>query len=324
MLAVGVDAAEDRLIVEHHSAIELADVEVEGLAGRTDADQTYDAAGRCAAEHVAHDDRRARALHDDIGLEAVEIGRLAQVESAAELANDQSLFLALAIVEHMNFQPSLGSDECREQADRASAGHQERSRLPTARTAADAFGVIPRLGNHARRLDQYAFGAERLIELDEKFRLDAEKIRAKTVPLLDAALGVKAVAAHVPLSDRAGRTRNGIGPAHNAYDKIANVEAATGRRFLHSSQRLVADHQPLLTRRRPAIRAAHNFSVGPADSQRQRAHQHRTVGSRWVSYLFDACGIGYVWRDGEGTHYSVPRLIRSFDRGYEVDVARSP
>src|SRR5579862_7369330 len=199
MLAVGVDAAENRIVVEHHGAIERADVEGEGLAGRADADQTYNAARRRAAEHVAHDDRRPGAFHEDIGIEPVETGEFTEMERAAKLADDQSLLLALAIVEHMYVEPSLGSDQCREQADRTGAGNQERFRLPSPRATADAFGVIPRFGNDAGRFDQYAFGAERGVELDEKFRFDAKEIGAEAIALLDAALGVKAVAAHIPL-----------------------------------------------------------------------------------------------------------------------------
>jgi len=55
-----------------------------------------------ARERVAHDDRSSGAFHEDVGFEAVEAGDLAQVEGAAELADDQSFFLALAIIEHMN------------------------------------------------------------------------------------------------------------------------------------------------------------------------------------------------------------------------------
>ena len=41
------------------------------------------------------------------------------------------------------------------------------------------------------------------------------------VALLDAALRVAAVAAHVPFADRAVRARHGIGPPHDADDQVA-------------------------------------------------------------------------------------------------------
>ena len=67
--AVGVDGAEHGVVVEHHGAVELADVDVEVMAGRSDADEADDAARRGAAENVAHDARRAGAFHQDVGLE---------------------------------------------------------------------------------------------------------------------------------------------------------------------------------------------------------------------------------------------------------------
>src|SRR3984885_3619105 len=112
--------------------------------------------------------------------------------------------------------------------------------------------MIPRLSDDARRLDQNAVHAERRIELDQKFRLDAEDIRAVAVAFLDAALGITAVAAHVPLADGAGRTRHRIGPAHNADDEIAGLEPAAGRGLFYVAERLGGDPQPLLARRRPA------------------------------------------------------------------------
>ena len=46
--------------------------------------------------------------------------------------------------------------------------------------------------------------------------------------LLDAPLGVAAVAAHVPLADRAIRTRFRVGAAHDACDQIARAQLAAG------------------------------------------------------------------------------------------------
>src|SRR5262249_17567970 len=80
-----------------------------------------------------------------------------------------------------------------------------------ARTVADPFGVIPGLGDDAGRLNQNTVEPKRRIELDQKFRLNPEKFRAVAVALLDAAFGVTAIAAHIPLARGAGRARDGIG-----------------------------------------------------------------------------------------------------------------
>jgi hypothetical protein len=63
--------------------------------------------------------------------------------------------------------------------------------------------MIPSLGDHARRFEQNAGLAERRIDLDQKFGLDAKILRAETVTLLDAALGIAAVAAHIPFAHSA-------------------------------------------------------------------------------------------------------------------------
>src|SRR5580704_5698350 len=105
------------------------------------------------------------------------------------------------------------------------------------------LGLIPGLGDDAGRLDQDTVHAERGVQFDQEFRLDAEKIRTITVALLDPTLGVAAVAAHIPLADGTVRTRHRVGPAHDADDQIAGLKARTRRRFLHLAQRLVPYHE---------------------------------------------------------------------------------
>ena len=108
-------------------------------------------------------------------------------------------------------------------------GARSRGFAPKRLLVTDALGLIPGFGDDAGRLDQDAVDAERRIELDQKVRLDAEKIRAVAIALLDAALGVAAVLAHVPFADGAIGTRHRIGPAHDADDEIAGLEAASRR-----------------------------------------------------------------------------------------------
>jgi hypothetical protein len=60
------------------------------------------------------------------------------------------------VVDHVDVEAALHADHRRDEADRAGAGNQQRPRLPGARTLTDALGVIPRLGDDARRLQQPA------------------------------------------------------------------------------------------------------------------------------------------------------------------------
>src|SRR5262249_45898087 len=153
--------------------------------------------------------------------------------------------------------------------------HQELAGAPRARACADPLGVIPSLGDDARRLDQHAEGPERGVELDGEFGLDAKLLGAVTVALLDAALDVAAVAAHVPLADRAGRARHRIGSAHDADDQVAGLEAAVRRRLLHAPERLVSEHETLLAGRRRAVLSGDDLAIGAADAERERARQDR-------------------------------------------------
>ena len=68
----------------------------------------------------------------------------------------------------------------------------------------------------------------------------------------------------------------------------------------------MADHQPLLAGRRPAVRAGNNFTVGAAYAKRQGAHQYRSVRTRGICNLFYPRRIGRTGRNGQGTHHFVP------------------
>src|SRR5262249_49192340 len=147
-------------------------------------------------------------------------------------AHERRLRAGLAVIEHMHLEPALLAHEARQEADRTGAGHQHGARTPGARARADALGLVPRLGDDARRLDQHPEDAERRIDLDCEIGLDAELLGAEPVALLDAALDVAAVAAHVPLAGRAGRARDRIRPAHDTDEVVAGREAAARRRLL--------------------------------------------------------------------------------------------
>ena len=71
--------------------------------------------------------------------------------------------------------------------------------------------LLERLRDHGHRLEEHAEDPERRVHLDRVLGLDAPALRHEPVDLLDPALGVLAVAAHVPLADRAVGAGHGVG-----------------------------------------------------------------------------------------------------------------
>src|SRR5262249_44668672 len=178
----------------------------------------------------------------------------------------------------------------------------QRPRLPRTRAVADALGMIPGLGEDAGGLQQHAEDTQCRVDPDRELRLDAEAFGAVAVLLLDAALGVAPIAAHVPLSGRAREARHGIGPAHDADDEIAGCEAATLGRGLDRAQRFVAENEALLTGRSKAVTTIEDFSVGPTHSERPRAHQNRPIGFRWFGDLLEPRRVGGAGGNGDWAH----------------------
>jgi hypothetical protein len=93
-------------------------------------------------------------------------------------------------------------------------------------------------------------------------------------------LGVAAVAAHVPLPGRAALTGNGVGLADDADRQVARFEPAALGRLEDLAEGLVAEDQPLVAWRRPAVLAVGDFKVGTANSHRPRLNQQRPF-LRW-------------------------------------------
>ena len=160
--------------------------------------------------------------------------------------------------------------------------------------------VLPGLGDDAGRLQQHAERFQLRVELDREIRLDAELFGAVAVARLDAALGVLAIAAHVPFADGAGRARHRIGPAHDADHQIAALEAAAGRR---ARSTWPSDSWPRIRRCSPGGAQPYSpsidFAVGAADAERQRAHQHGAVAWRRRRNVVKAERIGGAGLDGQ-------------------------
>ena len=146
-----------------------------------------------------------------------------------------------------------------------------------ARAPVRSVGVVPRFRQNARRLEQHAEHSERWIDPDRELRLDAKALRAVAVPVLDAALRVAPVAAHVPLADGAGAARLRIGPAHDADDEITGRKAATLGSGLDRAERFMAQARGAAHRGSRPVKSRQDLAVGAAHAQRQGLRQNRTV-----------------------------------------------
>src|SRR5690242_8158866 len=127
----------------------------------------------------------------------------------------------------MSVEAALHRHQGGEEPDRAGAGDEGMARLPGS-AVADSIDLLPGLGDDAGWLKKDTQDAEGGIDLDRELGLEAKPLRAIAVALLDAAFGVEAVAAHIPFALAAAEAGNGIGPADDADDEIADAEAATG------------------------------------------------------------------------------------------------
>ena len=192
-------------------------------------------------------------------------------------------------VEDVDFEPALLSDQGRQKTDRPSAGDEHGPRLPEG-ALADRAHLLPRLGDDGRGLEQHAEQAERWVDLHRVLGLDPPALGHEPVDLLDAALGVLAVAAHVPLAHRAVGARHGVGPPDDADHEIALLERAVRARVHHAAQGLVPEHQARLAARRPPVLALHDLDVGPADADRDGFHEDRPVACVGLGDVLEACG----------------------------------
>ena len=148
--------------------------------------------------------------------------------------------------------------------------------------------LLPRLRHDGRGFQQHAEQAERRVDLHRVLGLDPPALRHEAVDLLDAALGVLAVAAHVPLANRAVRARHGVGAPDDADDQVAFAERAGRTRIDDAAERLVAEHQPRLARRRPAVLAFDDLDVGPAHADGDRLDEHGPVARVGLGNVLEA------------------------------------
>src|SRR5690606_4307020 len=141
-----------------------------------------------------------------------------------------------------------------------------------------------------------------LLHFDGKRSGNAPMLARIAVPLLDAALRVATVAAHVPLAPGTRAARLGIGTPHDARHQVATLEAAARRRLLDPAERLVSEDQPLAARRRPAVLPTHDLAVRPADAHGETPHQQLPLAAAGLIDLLDEDRARPLRSDGERAH----------------------
>ena len=133
------------------------------------------------------------------------------------------------------------------------------------------------------------------VDPDDVLGLDPPPLGHEAVRLLDAALGVAAVGAHVPLADRTVRARHRVRPSHDAHDMVSHRQPG-GPRVEHPAEGLVAEDQPLLTRWRPPVVSARDLRIRAADADGQGFDDHRTQLGAGLGDIVEprrTCGTGH-------------------------------
>src|SRR5262249_14758061 len=138
-------------------------------------------------------------------------------------------------VEDVDLEPPLPSEKGGEEPDRPRPRHEDGPRLPEG-TPADGYDLLPGLRDHGRGLEQDAEDPEGAVDLDHIFGIEPPALGHEAVDLFDATFGVLAVAAHVPLTHRAVRARNGIGAADDTDHKVSLVESPRIVGFHHAAE----------------------------------------------------------------------------------------
>ena len=79
-------------------------------------------------------------------------------------------------------------------------------------------------------------------------------------------------------------------------------EAAPVRRLEHPAERLVAEDQPLLAGRRPAVVAGDDLAVGAADAERDPVDQQLVRARLGLGHVDDGGRTGLQRDDGQCAH----------------------
>ena len=231
-----------------------------------------------------------RQVHDAPGV----VGR-------AEGPHEVRLRAGLDAVEDVDLLAEQPGSARREETDRARAGHEHRLRLPEG-APADHHDLLQRLRDHGHRLEEHAEDPERRVHLDRVLGLDAPALRHEPVDLLDPALGVLAVAAHVPLAHGAVGAGNRVRAADDADHEVALLEPAARARVEHPAEGLVAEHEARVARGGPAVLALGDLDVRPADADGHGLHEDRALARVGLGNVLEPGGPGLPGLDGDRLH----------------------
>src|SRR6187431_2639498 len=260
MPLVGVNASDDDVVLEHHRRGDVGGGLADSPATRADARKADHAAGGHNVERVGDDLADARALDDYVGLES-DVCDATGVICRPQGTNQIGLGARFDAIENVNLEPVLLANQRCQQTDWSGAGDEHLAPLPQG-TPADRLDLFPGLRDNGRGFQQHAKQAERRVDLHRVLGLDPPALRHEAVDFLDAALGVLAVAAHVPFTNRAVRARHRVGPPDDADDQVALAERAGRARVNDTAERLVAEHQPRLAGWCPAVLAFDDLDIG--------------------------------------------------------------
>src|SRR5262249_11842859 len=144
--------------------------------------------------------------------------------------------------------------------------------------------------------------AERRVDPDRVLGLDPPPLREVAVALLDPALGVAAVGAHVELARVAVGARCGVGTADDADHEVAGGPPRGWPGSGPPARRPGPEPQPVAARGRPAIRSLDDLLVRPADTDRHRFDEDAARMLGGLGDLVEASAAGAAGYDRQRLH----------------------
>src|SRR4029453_11521086 len=193
------------------------------------------------------------AFDDNVRFEP-DAGNAPRAIARPESADEFRLGARINLIEDVNIQAALLPEEGSEKTDRPRPGYQYIPGLPEG-ALADRRDLLPGLGDDSGGLQENPEEPEKAVHLHRVLGFDPPALGHEAVDLLDAPLGVLAIAAHVPLTHRAVRARDGVWTADDPHHQIALPEPADRARVNHAAQGFVAQHKARLAARSPAVLA---------------------------------------------------------------------
>ena len=179
----------------------------------------------------------------------------------------------------------------------------------------DILSVLPCLCDDTRRFQKNADDAQGRLDLHRKLWLDAKPLGAMAIELLDASLRILTIPAHVPLTDRAVRTWNGIRPSDDADHEISWREPRSFRRFKDLADRFVADDEMVSSGRRRSVTTGHDLDISPTDVDAESLREQSTIFKGRFGHAADCARVRQAGNDGKGAHDETESDVFRAQRG---------